>query len=1231
MYYESLTKLYPIKKTIRNELVPIGKTLENIKKNNILEADEDRKIAYIRVKAIMDDYHKRLINEALSGFALIDLDKAANLYLSRSKSADDIESFSRFQDKLRKAIAKRLREHENFGKIGNKDIIPLLQKLSENEDDYNALESFKNFYTYFESYNDVRLNLYSDKEKSSTVAYRLINENLPRFLDNIRAYDAVQKAGITSEELSSEAQDGLFLVNTFNNVLIQDGINTYNEDIGKLNVAINLYNQKNASVQGFRKVPKMKVLYKQILSDREESFIDEFESDTELLDSLESHYANLAKYFGSNKVQLLFTALRESKGVNVYVKNDIAKTSFSNVVFGSWSRIDELINGEYDDNNNRKKDEKYYDKRQKELKKNKSYTIEKIITLSTEDVDVIGKYIEKLESDIDDIRFKGKNFYEAVLCGHDRSKKLSKNKGAVEAIKGYLDSVKDFERDLKLINGSGQELEKNLVVYGEQEAVLSELSGIDSLYNMTRNYLTKKPFSTEKIKLNFNKPTFLDGWDYGNEEAYLGFFMIKEGNYFLAVMDANWNKEFRNIPSVDKSDCYKKVIYKQISSPEKSIQNLMVIDGKTVKKNGRKEKEGIHSGENLILEELKNTYLPKKINDIRKRRSYLNGDTFSKKDLTEFIGYYKQRVIEYYNGYSFYFKSDDDYASFKEFQEDVGRQAYQISYVDVPVSFVDDLINSGKLYLFRVYNKDFSEYSKGRLNLHTLYFKMLFDERNLKNVVYKLNGQAEVFYRPSSIKKEELIVHRAGEEIKNKNPKRAAQKPTRRLDYDIVKDRRYSQDKFMLHTSIIMNFGAEENVSFNDIVNGVLRNEDKVNVIGIDRGERNLLYVVVIDPEGKILEQRSLNCITDSNLDIETDYHRLLDEKESDRKIARRDWTTIENIKELKAGYLSQVVHIVAELVLKYNAIICLEDLNFGFKRGRQKVEKQVYQKFEKMLIDKLNYLVMDKSREQLSPEKISGALNALQLTPDFKSFKVLGKQTGIIYYVPAYLTSKIDPMTGFANLFYVKYENVDKAKEFFSKFDSIKYNKDGKNWNTKGYFEFAFDYKKFTDRAYGRVSEWTVCTVGERIIKFKNKEKNNSYDDKVIDLTNSLKELFDSYKVTYESEVDLKDAILAIDDPAFYRDLTRRLQQTLQMRNSSCDGSRDYIISPVKNSKGEFFCSDNNDDTTPNDADANGAFNIARKGLWVLNEIRNSEEGSKINLAMSNAQWLEYAQDNTI
>ena len=78
--------------------------------------------------------------------------------------------------------------------------------------------------------------------------------------------------------------------------------------------------------------------------------------------------------------------------------------------------------------------------------------------------------------------------------------------------------------------------------------------------------------------------------------------------------------------------------------------------------------------------------------------------------------------------------------------------------------------------------------------------------------------------------------------------------------------------------------------------------------------------------------------------------------REKTREYARKNWKSIGNIKELKEGYISGVVHEIAMLMVEYNAIIAMEDLNYGFKRGRFKVERQVYQKFESMLINKLNY-----------------------------------------------------------------------------------------------------------------------------------------------------------------------------------------------------------------------------------------------------------------------------------
>ena len=104
------------------------------------------------------------------------------------------------------------------------------------------------------------------------------------------------------------------------------------------------------------------------------------------------------------------------------------------------------------------------------------------------------------------------------------------------------------------------------------------------------------------------------------------------------------------------------------------------------------------------------------------------------------------------------------------------------------------------------------------------------------------------------------------------------------------------------------------------------------------------------------------------------------------------------------------------------------------------------------MLISKLNLLI-DKKAE---PTEDGGLLRAYQLTNKFDGVNK-AKQNGIIFYVPAWDTSKIDPATGFVNLLKPKCNtSVPEAKKLFETIDDIKYNA-----NTD-MFEFYIDYSKF-------------------------------------------------------------------------------------------------------------------------------------------------------------------------
>lgn len=586
------------------------------------------------------------------------------------------------------------------------------------------------------------------------------------------------------------------------------------------------------------------------------------------------------------------------------------------------------------------------------------------------------------------------------------------------------------------------------------------------------------------------------------------------------------------------------------------------------------------------------------------------------------IKYYRQRIIEYKSKFSFSFKSPEEYESFEEFKEDAKNSGYAISFQPISASKIDELVEKGYLYLFQIYNKDFSDKKQkpGTDNIHTMYWKALFDERNLKDIIFKLSGEAEVFFRKSSIE-DTTETHPANEPIKC----RRNESKSNTFAYSLVKDKRFRYDQYSLHTSIVINYKAAKCPNINSKINQFIRKADNLHIIGIDRGERNLIYISVIDMNGHIVEQRSLNVISsvckDSELSMKTDYQNLLDNREKDNDKAQKSWQTVEKIKDLKAGYLSQVIHELVQLMVRYNAIICLEDLNSGFMRGRQKVDKSVYQQFEQKLIKKLQYLI-DKREGYDQP---LGVLHGIQLANSNVSFK--GSQNGAIFYIPAWCTSKIDPVTGFVNLFSSKelrFENTEKTQKFFSLFDSIAYNQE------KDYFEFAFDYGKFNGNAEGTRTKWTVCSYGDRIKTFRDSDKNNQWNTKNISLTNELKKLFQENGIVPEG--DLKSKIMAMTPKkAFFEELLYLFRMILQMRNSipnSTDSKDDYLISPVCGANGIFFDSRKADRTLlPCDADANGAYNIARKGLWVVQKIReNAEAGDKIP-AMSKKDWLNFVQ----
>lgn len=1231
--------LYPLSKTLRFELRPVGKTEEMFRKSGILEQDNGRADSYKVVKKLIDRYHKDFIEKALQGFEFEEgsLEEYYKLYSTANRDEKEENDFEKAKESLRKQITKQLTKQEAYKRIDKKELIKedLCKAIECSEEEKKAIEEFNDFTTYFRGFHENRKNMYSDKEQSTAIAFRLIHQNLPKFLDNIKTFEKIK--GI--EELQDKIQvlqtefdcniDQMFTLEYYNHLVLQSGIEQYNAIVGGvskqdgekvqgLNELINLYNQTHKD----QRLPKMQLLYKQILSDRQSlSWLpEEFtEDDNLVLQTIEDFCQKLqnekTNECGSvlQQIKTILASLSSYNLEGVYLTNDQQLTNISQRLYGSWDVVKYAILADLQRQSpqkNKESNEKYDERITKLFNSYKSFSID-YIDRCLQHEEAFGDKAIMIETYFENLGKKtgeneteeSKNIFEQIEDAYNDAKellqseypadkKLSEDESSVEKIKTLLDSFKTLQHFIKPLSGSGEESTKDERFYSDYSVLKDSLDIITPLYNKVRNYMTRRSYSNDKIKLNFGNATLCDGWDKNKETDNTAVILRKDGLYYLAIMNKQYNRSFAldNLPC--EGECYEKVVYKLLPGANKMLPKVFLSE------------KGI--AKYTPSEQLLQNY---------KKGTHKKGDNFNLQDCHELIDFFKASINKHedWKNFDFHFSDTSSYEDISGFYREVENQGYKINFQKVSTQYIDNLVNEGKLYLFQIYNKDFSTKSHGTENMHTLYWRMLFDERNLQDVVYKLNGEAEVFFRKKSLNVTKPT-HPANQPIENKNPLNPSK--TRTLCYDLIKDRRFTQDKFLFHVPITINFKSQGRDNINQLTREYLCSANDVHIIGIDRGERNLLYLTVIDSKGNIKEQMSLNKIINQyNINgcentYEFDYHKRLDQKEAERQKERQNWKTIENIKELKEGYLSQVIHIITKLMLKYNAIIVLEDLNHGFMRGRQKIEKQVYQKFEKMLIDKLNYLA-DKKKD---PCEIGGILNAYQLTSKFESFEKLGKQSGFLFYVPAWNTSKIDPTTGFVNLFDTRYKNIVAAGEFFGSFDCISYNKD-KDW-----FEFSFDYNKFTKKAEGTKTQWTICTYGDRI-EYEGKEYKRTK------LTEAFKQLFDEYMIDINS--DLQKSICTSDNKNFFEKLLHLLRLTLQMRNSISNTDEDYIISPVMNSKGEFYDSRKASDNLPKDADANGAYNIARKGLMLLQQMQQMQSLEKPQYDLTNKAWLQFAQQD--
>lgn len=1167
---KEFTNLFPVHKTIKFKAFPIGKTFNEMV--DFLKCDKERAMAYQVVKCLINDYcQNKLIAPNLKKLSE---NKSWLRMLNQFHEANDWTIRRDIQSNLIEIINKKLPKSFNskallgslpdyIKELTDNDLRRVLHNIHDYDVKVNGQklqdvwdEGLKDFsltchslFFNFSGYlKPLEVNLkFLFSGKRNGIAHRIVYQNLVTFERNRRMLQIVN----SFNEIDCN------ITHDYSECLVQNGVDKYNERIGQLIKHLKEYGDTHSEHRFLYK--RFKKLNKQILSPRvaPDWLQKEFNSDEEMILSLRAFLDDIEpQHYRLKQLAADF----DSYDDHIYIFRK-SLSQFSIILRDSYKALDE------------------------ELLLPRGQAMCKSVSLAW--MPFKQELLEELKKQVSDILSKIEDNKHAAVTYLDgeRAKQndYRQNNDASLCIKKMMEAYLSLYRIVKPLIGTGEEEDRNEDFYDELITIWDILQYAKKLYDSVRNWLNTKPYENNRYPVYLDKNTLLNNWT--ERTAYIK----RNGKYYFVI--------YKDIKEKEIVDCKgdSAILYHiDKQDPIHFIANLerwFVYSKKPDESKGRQEP----TTAKFVVDnpEFKNDWERVKSGDYKQTRN--------REVLAHAIKYF-QRCLQTHEKtkiFDWRFKSAEEYETFDDFTESLKDRVFQVKEYKIDWTNVRQLAEEGKVYLFKLYNKDYAKNKTvGSIpNLHTLYWESMFSAQNLRNHNITLE-------EPKLFRREEASARQG---ILNKR----------------FIPRRFTKDHIELHIPLHMNANAHAACDINQAVLEAIREGGINHVIGIDRGERNLLYYSVIRlSDGKIIEkgQGSLN-VTSNNVD----YHAKLSEKERELHDEETDWKARTGIRKLKEGYLSQAIHQLTSLIIKYHAVIVLEDLPDEFVSKRQKINKQIYQLFEKKLIEKLSYLV-DKDTNEGQPGNIHLALQLAK--PEFgkkEANKI--RQNGFLFLVPPEYTSAIDPVTGFCNLF--DKDGVRDVCSLLSGFERIIYSEQH-DW-----FEFSWDYARLTNHTRlihcDTPLHWTACSNGSRI-EWTGSELSKTRKCKEVDLTESLKKLFDKHGIEYQTGKDIKEAICCKREKEYKKELKRIFFLMLSLRNTIKveEKQLDYIVSPVRASDGRFYDSreyeKENSYILPTCGDANGAYNIARKGILTIQKL---ESGS--DEALSLYEWANSAREGNI
>ncbi len=1193
--FRAFTNKFSVTKTLRFELVPHEATRKYINfdaasAREIFPEEQARQEARPHIKKYWDIAIVDFITRALQEVQLSVEDISSVIEQERkilnaenaTQRSRTISEMWQLLARIRKELADDVKtftyeyngEEVSQKKLLSKDFYKILERKYENDQEaLRHLNAFSGMFTQLYDLLGNRGHYFGDEGKHGQVATRVIDDNLRIFAKNALLYERTLDGKV---ELTDDERE-IFKPEFYNKVLTQEGIDTYNTIIGGgaaevgdvraegINNKINAYNQTHA-----QRLPLVQTLYNQIGTERDVRY-ETIESDEELYAMLSEVKPRITELYDTARefFSTFFDTIDQYDISKIYISKQSLR-AVAQAVLSEWAALNDVL----------KKKERFTTLQAvKEYIEQYGDAFRLADGRTTTWNEFLARWrdnIEQVLRPLEDVRMLADGFDNAV----QKVREGSLDDEARAALRTYLEWAVDVSRlartfrvrDKKgskhfdvLKELSAEEKDQDFYARWEQFAYLIEDIRVQKIFNKTRNYLTKELATEEEVRVYFS-PQFLGGWSESQLANKKSVILRHEDDIYLGVLRNNFSFEKMY---TDSESAWQKMVLKTLDF--KTLVGKGFLNHYGAKFSDMNDAEGVAKG----IEFLTNVR-PQYLDDYPSLRSVVVKAFETKRAFREAC------IAALQQEKGFYFANVNEEALMKH-------------------------VKSGNLYLFKICNKDLCGKGHGKRNVHTIIWQTLFSDENIKQTPqpYMLLADGKIFFRDISCEnqKRKMLSNGAQEVSRDNAP--------------VYDAHRYTQRKLIFHIPVQINAhkGATDDKTFTTHVNEALLQEPCA-ILGIDRGEKHLLYWSLIDKDGNHIDSGSLNTIHG------TDYHALLEKRERERLEARKTWRSVGNITKLKEGYLSHVIHFIVSKALEYDAIIVLENLAFRFiqKRGGQ-FEKSVYQQFQKALLQKLE-LIIDKDQQY--------AFDAAQLvcTKEKRgtlSLKDLQGQHGITFFLDPAYTSQTCPTCGWRKDVYIKYKNIDQVISDLNKhFKSIVYDTNRNAFVLTYTREFDGSEVTITSRVdrlvWDSVKRSTLSLTADDFAKaFEAIFGNGATESQLIGFSSA----FEGFELEFSSGDNLLPELLKKDERTYataWKAFVYFLNRVLQIRNHYRAGEEqeaDFVQCPLcgfDTRKEDAFIK-NGDDL--------GAYNIARKGYIALQEVRTSSE--KPDLKIDKHRWDEY------